>query len=244
MPEQPRRLAVLIDAENVPAKHCDELLIEISKFGVAKLKRAYGNFTSKNLGSWKAAAEKHSIKIEHQFSTVAGKNSSDIALVIDAMDLLHSKRFDGFFLVSGDSDFAALARRIREEGLVVFGFGKEKAPRSVVAAFDDFVCIEHSPSVKKTASATKSGNVPTRPPSDSKDQNDLMDIVSKAGGDAGWARLSQVAKVIRDRLPHLLVGIQGRKKVFNLLKASGLFELKDEGPKGKSQPFVRIKTRP
>lgn len=136
------KLAVLIDADNSSASLINELLAEISRYGVASIKRAYGDWTTTNLKSWKEVLHKLAIQPIQQFSYTNGKNSTDSSLIIDAMDLLHSGNLDGFCLVSSDSDFTRLATRIREDGLVVYGFGEQKTPQPFVAACDKFIYTE------------------------------------------------------------------------------------------------------
>ena len=136
------KLAVLIDADNAQAAICPELLAEVSKFGVASVKRAYGDWTTTNLKGWKSYLHKHAIQPIQQFSYTQGKNSTDSSLIIDAMDLLHEGKLNGFCLISSDSDFTRLANRIRESGLLVYGFGEKKTPEAFVAACDKFVYTE------------------------------------------------------------------------------------------------------
>lgn len=149
-PETPRvdadsaqdRLAVLIDADNAHAAVVDGLLAEIARYGVASVKRIYGDWTQPQLGSWKKVLLEHSIVPVQQFAYTKGKNATDSALIIDAMDLMYTRRFDGFCLVSSDSDFTRLASRLREEGLLVYGFGERKTPSPFVSACDRFVYTE------------------------------------------------------------------------------------------------------
>ncbi|WP_045875172.1 NYN domain-containing protein [Pseudofrankia sp. DC12] len=137
------RLAVLVDAENAPLAAVGPLLAEIARFGRAQVKRAYGDWTAASLKSWKKTLLDLSIRPVQVFAAVRGKNAADMALVIEAMDLLHSGAFDGFCLVSSDSDFTRLAERIREAGLTVYGFGEErKTNPGLVAACDTFVFVE------------------------------------------------------------------------------------------------------
>src|SRR5690606_16792176 len=134
-PEEPHaRLAVLIDADNAQASIIEGLLAEIAKFGIASVKRIYGDWTQPQLGSWKKILLEHSIVPVQQFGYTKGKNATDSSLIIDAMDLLYTGRFDGFCLVSSDSDFTRLASRLREQGLTVYGFGERKTPEPFVAA--------------------------------------------------------------------------------------------------------------
>lgn len=136
------RLAVLIDADNAQPGVVGELLTEVASYGTATVKRAYGDWTTPQLGRWKDVLHVHAIQPVQQFSYTSGKNATDSALIIDAMDLLHSGRVDGFCLVSSDSDFTRLATRIRESGLAVYGFGERKTPKPFVAACDKFIYTE------------------------------------------------------------------------------------------------------
>lgn len=141
-PNKQKHLAVLIDADNAPPAIVEGLFEEIAKYGVASVKRIYGDWTKPNLGSWKKVLLDHSIQPIQQFAYTSGKNATDSALIIDAMDLLYTRRFDGFCLVSSDSDFTRLAARIREEGLTVYGFGEQKTPSPFVSACDKFIYTE------------------------------------------------------------------------------------------------------
>src|SRR6202000_2628430 len=151
------RLAVLIDAENTSAKIADGLFEEIAKIGEASVRRIYGDFSHPRSKAWADILSKHAIIPQQQFAYTTGKNASDITLVIDAMDLLHSGRFDGFCLVSSDSDFTRLAARIRERGVDVFGFGEQKTPESFRQACRKFVYTENLlPGGQDAASTSKS----------------------------------------------------------------------------------------
>ena len=137
-----RRLAVLIDADNAQASVIEGLLAEVAKFGLASVKRIYGDFTTQQQAQWKKVLLKHSISPVQQFAYTSGKNATDSALIIDAMDLMYTGRFDGMCLVSSDSDFTRLAQRLREEGLTVYGFGEHKTPDPFVQACDKFIYTE------------------------------------------------------------------------------------------------------
>ena len=137
-----QKLAVLIDADNAQASVIQELLAEVSRYGTATIKRAYGDWTTTNLKGWKEVLHRMAIQPIQQFSYTSGKNATDSALIIDAMDVLHTGSVDGFCLVSSDSDFTRLATRIREAGLVVYGFGERKTPEPFVAACDKFIYTE------------------------------------------------------------------------------------------------------
>jgi len=152
------RLAVLIDADNAQPLVIEGLLAEVAKYGVASVKRIYGDFTSPQQTQWKKALLKHSIQPQQQFAYTSGKNATDSTLIIDAMDLMYTGRFDGFCLVSSDSDFTRLAQRLREEGLTVYGFGERKTPDAFVQACDKFIYTEvlraTAPAMVTAAAAT------------------------------------------------------------------------------------------
>src|SRR5660397_134068 len=156
-------LAVLIDADNAQASVIAELLSEIANYGTATVKRAYGDWTTQNLAGWKDVLHTYAIQPIQQFRYTTGKNSTDSALIIDAMDLLHGGTVDGFCLVSSDSDFTRLAARIREQGLMAYGFGQRKTPKPFVAACTQFVYVENlagadaapKPTATPEATATK-----------------------------------------------------------------------------------------
>ena len=191
--ETPReaRLAVLIDADNARATHIDQLLVEVAKYGRASVRRAYGDWTSTQLTSWKTELLQHSIQPIQQFSYTTGKNATDSSLIIDAMDLLHAGNLDGFCLVSSDSDFTRLAARIREDGRLVYGFGERKTPKPFVAACDTFIYVENlttaAPSVNKAATVTTQ-----KLTTDAFLDKLLAEAVNAAAGDDSWANLGVV----------------------------------------------------
>lgn len=191
--ETPReaRLAVLIDADNARAQHIDQLLVEVAKYGRASVRRAYGDWTSTQLTSWKTELLQHSIQPIQQFSYTTGKNATDSSLIIDAMDLLHAGNLDGFCLVSSDSDFTRLAARIREDGRLVYGFGERKTPKPFVAACDTFIYVENlttaAPSSVKPATVS-----PQKLTTDAFLDKLLAEAVNAAAGDDNWANLGVV----------------------------------------------------
>jgi len=234
------RLAVLIDAENSQLAILSELLGEIAKLGTASLKRAYGDFTSAHLASWREKMLAHSVLPVQQFRNTVHKNASDGALIIDAMDLLHSKRFEGFCIVSSDSDFTRLASRIREEGLSVYGFGEKKTPSSFVAACDKFVYTEV---LRRAAKGTADGPVST-----SKSLIDESDIVrhltnaiTDSTDETGWAPLGRVGSVVSNHLPDFDPRLYGFSKLSQMVKSIESFEIRAS----KSEPqmvAVRVRT--
>ncbi|QKX61681.1 uncharacterized protein TRUGW13939_08835 [Talaromyces rugulosus] len=193
------KLAVLIDADNAQSSTINHLLSEIAKYGTTHVKRAYGDWTSPNLKGWKEKLLEQSIQPIQQFAYTHGKNATDSALIIDAMDLLYSGRFDGFCLVSSDSDFTRLAARIRESGLSVYGIGERKTPKPFVAACDKFIYTENLVHLEELA--PHADRVTNDPGDHSSVRQALMDdhlsnmlrtAVETASDDDGWARLSSV----------------------------------------------------
>ena len=162
------KLAVLIDADNTQPAIAAALLEEIAKYGVASVKRVYGDWTTPNLGGWKKVLIDLAIQPVQQFSYTTGKNATDSRMIIDAMDLLYSDRFDGFCLVSSDSDFTGLASRLREAGLTVYGFGERKTPQSLRAACDKFIYLDVLRGAAKVVKAVKPAEVDSAAPAPKK----------------------------------------------------------------------------
>ncbi|MDO5505977.1 MAG: NYN domain-containing protein [Pseudoxanthomonas suwonensis] len=205
------RLAILIDADNSNPARLPELLAEIAKYGNASVRRAYGNWTSGHLGGWKAGLLTHSIQPIQQFNYTTGKNATDSALIIDAMDLLYGGHLDGFCIVSSDSDFTRLAARIREQGLTVYGFGERKTPQAFVAACDKFIYTENlGEAPKKAATATRGGKIKR----DAKLDALLAEAMDAATDDDGWAHLG----VVGSNLSRLASDFDTRSWGFGKLK--------------------------
>jgi uncharacterized LabA/DUF88 family protein len=196
-PSRVARLAILIDADNANPERLPKLLSEIAKLGNASVRRAYGNWTSGHLGGWKNGLLTHSITPIQQFNYTTGKNATDSALIIDAMDLMYAGHLDGFCIVSSDSDFTRLAARIREQGLTVYGFGERKTPQAFVAACDKFVYTENLGVDEEDEAAEGSAHKPaakSRPKlkHDRKLDALLREAVDAAADDSGWAHLGAV----------------------------------------------------
>ena len=189
MPSELRspRLAVLIDADNASAKIVDGLFEEIAKIGEASVRRIYGDFSNPRSKAWADTLSKHAIIPQQQFAYTTGKNASDITLVIDAMDLLHSGRFDGFCLVSSDSDFTRLAARIREQGVDVFGFGEQKTPESFRQACRRFVYTENLLTGAANSQDAASTSKPLQPPSAATPI--IMKVITQMESEDGWVPL-------------------------------------------------------
>jgi len=234
-----RRLAVLIDADNAPASMIEGLLSEVAKYGVASVKRIYGDFTSTRQTQWKAALLKHSISPVQQFAYTSGKNATDSSLIIDAMDLMYTGRFDGMCLVSSDSDFTRLAQRLREEGLTVYGFGERKTPDAFVQACDKFIytevlradvpVAESKPRAKKaarTASTPPAGKPPAPEPAAPASKPAALPMpmallrraIEDASDEQGWAHLGAVGSYLTKIRPDFDPRLYGRRKLSDLFK--------------------------
>ena len=217
-----KKLAVLIDADNAPADIIDRLLEEIAKYGIASVKRIYGDW-SHGLSKWKAALLPHAIIPVQQFAYTKGKNATDMALVIDAMDLLYSGNFDGFCIVSSDSDFTRLASRLRESGLTVYGFGEKKTPEAFRKACDKFIYTEiFRPEKQRQEKEKNSGkNTPAAAP-------DALSLLKRAvrenADDLGWANLGPIGSYISKINPDFDSRLYGYGKLSDLIKSFDIFE--------------------
>lgn len=220
------KLAVLIDADNAQPSIIEGLLAEIAKYGTANVKRIYGDWTQPQLRSWKEVLLQHSIQPIQQFGYTRGKNATDSALIIDAMDLLYTQRFDGFCLISSDSDFTKLAARIREAGLVVYGFGERKTPEPMVAACDKFIFTEvlQDDEGDRETRKKKSSNTLKQ---DTRLVNLVRKAIETASDESGWAHLAPVGSYIAKQSPEFDPRNYGYKKLGELINAMGLFEMEE-----------------
>lgn len=228
------KLAVLIDADNAQAAVASELLAEVACYGTATVKRAYGDWTTSNLASWKENLHNLAIHPVQQFRFTVGKNSTDSALIIDAMDLLHSGTVDGFCLVSSDSDFTRLATRIREAGLSVYGFGEKKTPRPFVVACDKFIFTEILRPQPKHAQTLSAPTEALRPA--------LLQAVSAAGREDGWAALSAVGSLLMKASPSFDPRNYNFQKLGELVRAQPYLEVKSV-PVSDGSPIVHLYVR-
>jgi uncharacterized LabA/DUF88 family protein len=236
------KLAVLIDADNAQATIIEGLLAEVAKYGTAHVKRAYGDWTGTSLKSWKDHLLGQSIQPIQQFAYTTGKNATDTAMVIDAMDLLYSGRFDGFCIVSSDSDFTRLASRIRESGLTVYGFGERKTPKPFVVACDKFIYVENLDGPAAAASPDAPAG-PKRPATAAQLKSDttlvslLRNAVEAASDDDGWAPLGSVGLIVTKQQPDFDPRTYGYSKLSDLMAATGLVTLERRSP-GEGKPGV------
>lgn len=240
-------LAVLIDSDNAQAAVISDLLAEVAQVGTATVKRAYGDWTTPQLGSWKDVLNVHAIVPVQQFSYTTGKNATDSALIIDAMDLLHSGRVDGFCLVSSDSDFTRLATRIREQGLLVIGFGERKTPKPFVAACDRFL---YTDILRRSSSSGGGRGEGRRPGSDSSDEGApplkpfLCEAITAVTQDDGWAPLGMVGSLLQKNDPAFDARNYGFRKLSELVKGQGYLAVKEVPAQPDSQQmhlFVQVR---
>lgn len=218
------RLAVLIDADNTSAKIADGLFEEIAKIGEASVRRIYGDFANARLKGWIEVLAQYAIIPQQQFAYTTGKNASDITLVIDAMDLLHSGRFDGFCLVSSDSDFTRLAARIREQGIDVFGFGEQKTPESFRQACRRFIYTEYLlPTAASNGSDTSSTPKSLQPPSAATPV--IRKVIGQMETEDGWVPLGSVGTQLANLASDFDPRTYGFRKLSDLVRKTGTFEL-------------------
>jgi uncharacterized LabA/DUF88 family protein len=236
-PRSPR-LAVLIDADNASPRIADGLFEEVTKIGDASVRRIYGDFSNERSKGWAAILQKHAIMPHQQFSNTPGKNASDMALVIDAMDLLHSGRFDGFCLVSSDSDFTRLAARIREQGLDVYGFGELKTPESFRQACRRFIYTENLLTIAATSSSDAAvAAKPLRPPT--KAAPIIKKALAQMDNEDGWVPLSAVGNQINNLASDFDPRTFGCRNLSDLVRKTGVFEI-EKAPTGS----LRLRIKP
>lgn len=233
------RLAVLIDADNTSPKHAAALMEEVAKYGVPTVKRAYGDWTTSHLSGWRSKLPEHAIQPMLQVAYTVGKNSTDSALIIDAMDLLYSGNVDAFAIVSSDSDFTSLAMRLRESAKTVYGFGMRKTPKALVNACNRFIFLE----VLGTKGA--GDPAPAPPATDGAEDEsaplpDLREILVAAiddtSQDDGWAHLGQVGQVLGTRYATFDPRNYGFSKLISLVRGQDYLDVDTEG-----SPKVRLR---
>ena len=243
------KLAVLIDADNTQPAIIEGLLDEVAKYGIASVKRIYGDWTSNHLRSWKDRLLANAIQPMQQFSYTSGKNATDSAMIIDAMDLLYSEKLDGFCIVSSDSDFTRLAARLRESGCMVYGFGEEKTPKAFVKVCDKFIFTEILLEANEDEEGSKAKPKPRKDfrefKVDKKLHKLLRDIVDDEADEAGWAYLGAIGQKINNRLSEFDPRNYGFRKLGDLFRALPQFETEErrqEGGTGR-QVYIRWKKK-
>ena len=249
------RIAVLIDADNVPSANIKAMLEEIAKYGTPTLKRIYGDWTKPNLSGWKNVLLENALTPIQQYGYTTGKNSTDSALIIDAMDILYSEKVDAFSIVSSDSDFTRLAIRLREAGMTVIGLGERKTPHPFIVACDKFIYLEilspasdeePAPSLKadKPERHTKS-KTPAIQKVDRETINLLANSITDVADDCGWAFLGEVGNLVIKKQTDFDPRNFGYSKLAPMLKSINRFEVdeRETDKKGIKLVYVRVKSK-
>ncbi len=245
------KLAVLIDADNTQSAITEGLLAEVAKYGVASVKRIYGDWTTTNLKHWKERLLQYAVQPIQQFSYTTGKNATDSAMIIDAMDLLYTEKLDGFCIVSSDSDFTRLAARLREAGKLVLGFGERKTPKPFVAACDKFIYTDilREPEPEEEAPNAKGGEPRKKAPPvqdfkmDKKLRTLLVAAVEDSADESGWAYLGPVGQYVANRQPEFDPRNYGYRKLAELIKSSGWFDIEERSSPADPGKQIYIRKR-
>ncbi len=241
------KLAVLIDGDNIPSAHVKGMMEEIAKYGNPTIKRIYGDWTNPKLSKWKNVLLENAITPIQQYSYTTGKNATDSAMIIDAMDILYSQRVNGFCLVSSDSDFTKLATRLREAGMQVYGIGEKKTPNPFIVACDKFIYIEI---IKQQSAESEVDLLGTKAPEKNtvdkitqKDIKLISSTISDVADDDGWAFLGDVGSLLQKKQPNFDSRNFGFPKLTPLIKSIKNFEVEErENLKGRFKlVYVRIK---
>lgn len=240
-------LAVLIDGDNIPSAYVKEMMEEIAKYGNPTIKRIYGDWTKPNLSKWKNILLENAITPIQQYSYTSGKNATDSAMIIDAMDILYSNKVKGFCLVSSDSDFTRLATRLREAGMKVFGLGEKKTPEPFIAACDKFIYIEILKNQLEEVDIDKTKGKEAKKNELDKITPKVIKLISLTISDLadedGWAFLGEVGNLLQKKQPNFDSRNYGFQKLTPLIKSINKFEIElRESQKGKTKLiYVRNK---
>lgn len=232
-------LAVLIDGDNIPSGYVKEMLEEIAKYGNPTIKRIYGDWTKPNLSKWKGVLLEHAIIPIQQYGYTSGKNATDSAMIIDAMDILYSEKVNGFCIVSSDSDFTRLATRLREAGMQVIGIGEKKTPNPFIVACDKFIYIE----ILKTKAKAKESEKESFEKITTKEIQLIAATITDLSDDEGWAFLGDVGSLLQKKQTNFDPRNYGFQKLTPLIKSTKKFEIEQrENPKSSNKLiFVRNK---
>lgn len=251
------RLAVLIDADNAQAAVIEGLLSEIARYGEATVRRIYGDFTAPESSAWKKVLQKNAIKPVQQFAYTTGKNSTDSTLIIDAMDLLYTRKFDGFCLVTSDSDFTGLAMRLREEGLTVLGFGEKKTPEAFRNACHKFVFTEILRSSKTSETINGNSNAEVfkkrdstiKPNEVTAPRNNfpkefILTALEQSSDEHGWAHLGTFGSYLNKLQPDFDSRLYGYKKLSDLVKGKNdIFVIEERKAPGSNQKVLYLRAK-
>ncbi|MEP2669715.1 MAG: NYN domain-containing protein [Cyclobacteriaceae bacterium] len=245
--KQDPRLAVLIDADNIPYANVKEMLEEIAKYGTPTFKRIYGDWTKPTVSGWKTVLLEHAITPVQQYAYTTGKNATDSAMIIDAMDILYSGRVDGFCIVSSDSDFTRLATRLREAGMKVIGIGEKKTPKPFISACEKFIYLEIlKPTESKSTGKKTKGKKPSEKTVEDIDDKLIRLIrssINDLADENGWAFLGELGSLLIKKHPNFDPRNYGFNKMLPLIKSINKFEVdeRDSGNKNIKLVYVRIK---
>ncbi len=241
-------LAVLIDGDNIPSAFVKEMMEEVTKYGNPTIKRIYGDWTKPNLSRWKNMLLEHAITPIQQYGYTTGKNATDSAMIIDAMDILYSGKVDGFCIVSSDSDFTRLATRLREAGMQVIGIGEKKTPNPFIVACDKFIYIEILRNKSREKETEEEETEQGKQSFDKITQKELQLIaatITDLSDDEGWAFLGDVGSLLQKKQPNFDPRNYGFQKLTPLIKSTGKFEIEQrDNPKSSSKLiYVRNKEK-
>ena len=240
-----KQMAVLIDGDNIPSAHVKEMMEEITKYGNPTIKRIYGDWTRPGLTKWKNLLLENAITPIQQYGYTTGKNATDSAMIIDAMDILYSGKVDGFCLVSSDSDFTRLATRLREAGMQVIGIGEKKTPNPFIVACDKFIYIEILRQQSEDKTEPKEPNKEVFDKITKKEINLISSTINDLSDEDGWAFLGDVGSLLQKKRPNFDSRNYGFEKLTPLIKSIDKFEIEQrETPKSRHKLiFVRIKEK-
>jgi len=237
------KLAVLIDGDNIPSKYIKEMMEEITKYGTPTIKRIYGDWTKPHLTKWKNVLLENAINPIQQYSYTAGKNATDSAMIIDAMDILYSRNVDGFCLVSSDSDFTKLATRLREAGMQVYGIGEKKTPDPFIVACDKFIYLE----ILEAYDEKQDGKSELKKASLDKITPKIMRLlrhsVTDAADEDGWAFLGDVGSLILKKQPNFDSRNFGFDKLTRLFRSLDQFEIEQRDQTNKRYKLVYVRNK-
>ncbi len=247
------RLAVLIDADNIPSTNVKAMMEEIAKYGTPTFKRIYGDWTKPNVTGWKGVLLENAITPIQQYGYTTGKNSTDSAMIIDAMDILYSEKVDGFCIVSSDSDFTRLALRLREAGMMVIGLGEKKTPYPFIVACDKFIYLEilatSKAASKERMDTARDRKEPVPPEVETlkKIDRNLINMISSSvtdlADDSGWAFLGEVGNLILKKQPDFDPRNFGFAKLAPLIRSIGKFDVDERETEKKSIKLVYVRLK-
>jgi len=237
------KLAVLIDGDNIPSKYIKEMMEEIAKYGTPTIKRIYGDWTKPQLGKWKTILLENAITPIQQYGYTTGKNATDSAMIIDAMDILYSKNVNGFCLVSSDSDFTRLATRLRESGMQVYGIGEKKTPDPFIVACDKFIYLEILEPYSETKDEKGKSKKQIFEKITPKVIKFLKQSVSDAADEDGWAFLGDVGSLILKKQPNFDSRNFGFEKLTPLFKSLNQFEIDQRVQSGGRFKLIYVRNK-